>query len=399
MFFIQQANEHDCGFTCLKILLANIHHDSNYLFLTNPFKEGNVSFLELIKEGSKYQTDLQPLKTENKMELSNYDNFPIIARVNINNVSHALYVYKVSKKYVYYYDPSKGKKKVSLDDFSFLWTGEFIALKSFTKHPCPVTKPKFMKLSESITSLIISFITAVSSVLAVFFINKESYIFLPLIFFTVMILSEIILKKYSMVIMKRIDKRVEEFLGEVKNKDYYGFYKTYEGYKKYLLINHLSTFSHFYIFLIIALVFIINDKLNFIYIVMNLLLAVSYSVTIKPMLNADEVGILEAEDALSKTKDKLVAYSYMNSAREKAYKYADKEVAFKYVVIAIQVILTFILMMYLKLVSVTYILCYTFLQIYLYNNVVSLLTSNEDYSKQDNLLNKMLDMIENKNSQ
>lgn len=394
MFFIQQANEHDCGFTCLKVLLSNIHHDSNYLFLPNPFKDENVSFQDLIKEGSKYDTELQPYKTESKAELPSYDNFPIIVRVNINNVSHALYVYKVSKKYVYYFDPSKGKKKLALDEFNFLWTGEFIALKNFTKHKCPVTKPRLMNLKEATVSLLISFVTAVSSVLAIYFINKDSYIYLPIIFFSVMMISEIILKKYSMVIMKRIDRRVEELVGDVKNKDYYGFYKSYEGYKKYLLVNHLSTFSHFYVFLIIALVFIINDKLNFIYIIMNLLLAVSYALGIKPMLNADEVSILEAEESIMRSKDKLTAYSYMNTARSKAYKYADKEVAFKYVVIAIQVILTFILMMYLKLVSVTYILCYTFLQIYLYNNVVALLTSNEEFDKQNNLLNKIMNSVE-----
>ena len=97
MFFIQQANNYDCGFTCLKILLANIHHDRNYLFLLNPFKE-DVSFLELMTEASKYGANLSALKAVNKEEIREFNDFPIIARIKINNMYHAVYIYKRSKK-------------------------------------------------------------------------------------------------------------------------------------------------------------------------------------------------------------------------------------------------------------------------------------------------------------
>ena len=395
MFFIQQANNHDCGFTCFKILLANIHHDSNYLFLTDPL-DSEVSFLTLMKEASKYHTELETLKAVNKDELRKCDKLPFIAHLNISNYSHAVYVYKISKKYVYYYDPSRGHKKLTYDEFNFLWTGEMLAIKQNEKFPCPIKKPSLMNMKEKIISLLISLVGAVSSVLAIYFINKESYIFLPIIFFTVMLISEIVLKKYSMVVMSHIDKRVEELTINVKNKDYYGLYTNYEGYKKCLLVNHLSTFSSFYIFLIISIVFIINDKINFIYIVLNLLLAATYAFLVKPMLDKDEAEIKENEEFIKRTKDKLEAFSYMDNARKIGYKYVDKLYAYKYVAIALEVILTFILMMYNSLVSVTYIICYTVLQVYLYSNIVNLLTTSSELQKQDNLLNIIINNIENK---
>ena len=397
MFFIQQTNDHDCGFTCLKILLANAHNDQNYLFLPSPFKEDkDISFLSLIKEAEVYKTTLSPLNATNKDELSSSVEVPFIARLNIDNVFHAVYVYKIGKKYVYYFDPSKGKKKLRIDEFIYLWTGELIAIKEVNKYKCPFNKPKFMKLSESIISLIISFISVISAVLAVYFINKESYIYLPIIFFSVMLISELIQKKYSLIVMKHIDNRVEEMVGNIKKKDYYGFYVDYESYKKYLLINNISFFSSFCIILFISLVFIINDKMNFIFIVLNILLGLTYALIVKPLLNEDEKVIMEYEERIKKADEKVEAFSYMKEARNKSYKYVDKHYAYRYVAIALQIILTFIMMMYNELVNITYIICYTVLQFYLYENIISILLKSDDFYKQDNLLNKIINNIENK---
>lgn len=392
MFFIQQAGASDCGFTSLKILLANIHHDRNYLFLINPFKE-DVSFLELMEEASKYGTNLVALKAVDKSELRNNKDFPFIARLTFNNVYHAVYVYKMNKKFIYYYDPARGEKKVTIDEFVYIWTGELLSVKEFNKTPCPIKRKKLMKPSESIISLIISLVCSASAFLAIYFINKESFIYLPIIFFSMMLISEIVEKKYSLIVMNNIDKRLENEVKEVKKKEYYSFYTNVEGYKKYLLMNNLTLFSSFAVFLLISVIFIINDKMNFIYIIINLVLALGYALFLRPELNKEENEISELESLIKTKEDKLEAFSMMNSAREKAYKYISKEYSYKYVVIGLEVILTFIMMMYLKLVNVTYIICYTVMQLYLYNNLVNLLTSNEAYSKQDNYLNKIINSV------
>ena len=395
MFFIQQANDHDCGFTAVKILLANIHHDSNYLFLKSPFTD-NVSFLDLIKEAKKYNVELEGLKSNDKEGLEKCDRLPFIARVTFDNASHALYVYRITKKYVYYYDPARGEKRLSIDEFKFIWSGEMLAIKTFTKTKCEFKRPKLMKNSEAIISLCISLMSAITSLLAVYFVSKDSYIYLPVIFFALMIISELVLKKYSLSIMKHIDKRVDELIKDVKKKDYYEFYINYEGYKKYLIINNLTMFSNCYIFIIISFIFILNDKYNGLFVVLNVLLAMLYISFIKPKLNEEEKRIIEEESKIKTKNNKLEAFNLMNNARSLSYKYVSIESAYKYVVIGIEVISTFIMMMYKEIVNVTYIICYSGLQMYLYNNVVSLLSRGEDYQKQYNLLNKIINMSENK---
>ena len=42
-----QLTNYDCGFACLKMILANFHHDENYLFLKQNLNKKNYSFLEL----------------------------------------------------------------------------------------------------------------------------------------------------------------------------------------------------------------------------------------------------------------------------------------------------------------------------------------------------------------
>ncbi|MCR4879747.1 MAG: hypothetical protein K5906_02190, partial [Bacilli bacterium] len=245
MFSIQQANDHDCGFTALKILLANIHHDENYLFLPSPFFKESVSFFALMEIAETYNVSLTALKAIDKEEIIHNDKFPFIARIKKEENYHALYVYKMNKKYLYYIDPSSGTQKIKIEQFISLWTGEMLAIKEFNKTKCPIKKPKYLKNKELIISILFEFVSALSALLAVYFIHKDSYIFLPVIFFSLMLISEILLKRYSLLLLKRIDKRVEDNIFDIKDKDYYAYYFNYEQYKKYLLVNNISLFSSF----------------------------------------------------------------------------------------------------------------------------------------------------------
>ncbi|MCR4879464.1 MAG: hypothetical protein K5906_00705, partial [Bacilli bacterium] len=157
-------------------------------------------------------------------------------------------------------------------------------------------------------------------------------------------------------------------------------------------VNNISLFSSFLIFILIGVILLLNDKMNFIYIVINLILGISYSLLIKPYLGKDESDITKKEEKIKRSKDKLESFTLMNEARNISYKYINKHYAYKYIVIALEIGLAFIMMMHLSLASISYIICYSVLQIYLYNNIVSILTKTDDIHKQDNLLNKIINI-------
>lgn len=58
---ILQSSTTDCGFTCLKVILANLNNDENYLFLEGK-KSIRYSFLDLSNIANKYDLELKDIK-------------------------------------------------------------------------------------------------------------------------------------------------------------------------------------------------------------------------------------------------------------------------------------------------------------------------------------------------
>ena len=56
--FIYQGNNFDCGYASLKMLLANVHNDKNYLYLSNEKKDESYSLSDLVNIGKKYGVNL-----------------------------------------------------------------------------------------------------------------------------------------------------------------------------------------------------------------------------------------------------------------------------------------------------------------------------------------------------
>ena len=399
MFYVQQTNNHDCGFTCLKILLANTHHDRDYLFLEDPFiNHDNISFFDLVKEGNNYSISLEALKAEDKEELNKDVHVPFIARMLKDNTSHAVYVYRISNKYVYYYDPKGEFIKLMKGDFISLWSGELLLVKEYTKTKCPIKPMKLVKPVEYVITYLFEFISAITGVLGAYFISKDSYIYLPLIFFSLMIIFELVLKKYSLIVMSNMDKRIEELTDDIKEGKYYEFHSTYESYKKYSLLTDISMLSNIFIIILIAFIMILNDKKNAIYLSINILFAAAFILFIKPLLEKDEKDIEEAEELLKRDNDKYVALSNMSNARKLSYSFINKLTAYKCIVFAFQIITTFIMMILNHYVNVTYIICYLVMQMYFYNNLEEFLNKPKEKDKETNLLAKLINMMK-KNSQ
>lgn len=117
-YFIHQLGYSDCGYTCLKILLAKLNHDQNYLFDTKYFN--NLSLLEM-------KNILKENKVEAKgVEVDSVDNlkdfyYPILVIKN-SNANHYVLLKKVTKKSVVIIDPAKGKRIIKKEDFKKIFT-------------------------------------------------------------------------------------------------------------------------------------------------------------------------------------------------------------------------------------------------------------------------------------
>ena len=390
MFYIQQESEHDCLFTCIKILLANLNKDNNYLYLSSPFNlKENVSLLKGKEEAKKYRLTLGAYKVEDKDNLSKDDKLPFIAVTNEGNSKHAILVYKVSKTNVYCLDPAKGKRKIKYDIFTELWTGEMLAYEDHDEYECPIKKIDLLKPNEKVLCFLFPLISVLFCLGGLYFIKKDSYFIIPLTLLVFMIISEILQKKFMIHIASLLDERINEEFNDIKGHDYYGFHYVFENYKKYLLINNVSFYSSAFISLLLIALLIINGKSNIVLVVFNIFLAVLSTLVIMPKLNKKIDKISKNEESLKFMKNKSDAFNTIDEVRNESYTYGTIVTTLKYTVYALDFILVFMMMLMNKICNVPYIICYFCMEIYLYQNLCNLLSIKEDKKKQDNLLVKL----------
>ncbi len=161
MFFISQVGEQDCAFACLKMMLANYHHDKNYLFL--PCENKSYSFYDLVNIASEYNTTLLGIKIGSAEELIHSKKFPFIATLNRKKgTKHSVLVLRVTRKYVYYFDPAIGKRKVAIEMFLEDWTNKALVMDSFTKTKCPKDFTDFVSKRDKISLPILQIFSGLS---------------------------------------------------------------------------------------------------------------------------------------------------------------------------------------------------------------------------------------------
>ena len=399
MFYIRQTSNHDCGYTCLKMMLANLYHDENYLFLQDPFpRNEDVSYFAIINEAKKYNLILAGVRLPDKEDIIKMDNLPAIVTLKQYDKSHAVYLYKITKKFVYYFDPSSGKKKIPIKDFISIWDGTALRIMDYTPSKCSIKKPSFVNNGELAMMLVLELLSAISAVMGVYYLKQDSSKYLPLIFILVTVIMEILIRKYMVFLMKRIDFRLLDIDDDVRDHQYYDFHNYYENYKKYLLVNTLKLFSSGFIIILITVILLLNNMYNVIYVGANLLLAIIYVFIKKPKFNKDEEEMIHKEERLKYIKDKSKAFDLMTDIRKNAYDYANNYTAIKFLIISFQIILAFFVMLLSSAFSFTYIICYLLLEVYFYNSAVIICSYQDEKTKQDDLLMKITSLLE-KNSQ
>ena len=223
MFYIPQNERSDCGFTCLKILLANLNHDKNYLFLSSPKRKNQpFTFYELCNYARKYGVDLEGFTVEDNNELYKAKDTPFIICLYSKKNRHAVYVYKVKGKYIYYYDPNIGKVKRLIKDVVPLWDGTGLIHREYTLTKCPNKRISLLKLKEKVMLLLMELTSSVGLISGIYYLQKDSEIIYPIVCFSIFIIFEILLRKLSITYMAKMDQRLKEE-GNVKSRNFKDF--------------------------------------------------------------------------------------------------------------------------------------------------------------------------------
>ena len=153
MKVVLQDGIKDCGICCLLSIIRYYGGEISKEYLreiTNTTKDG-VSLYHLKKAAE--MIGFQAQAVTGKIENIEINNLPCIAHIIVNKTFHhfvVLYQINDKKKQVVLMDPSKGKKTISISEFSLLSSNHFLLLKPIKKIPIMNKKNSISKINKNL---------------------------------------------------------------------------------------------------------------------------------------------------------------------------------------------------------------------------------------------------------
>ena len=387
MYFISQVGQHDCAFACLKMLLANYHHDKNYLFLQ--CEDRPYSFKDLKEIAATHHMDISGVRIGGSRELERCKDYPFIAVLEKKKgIKHSVLVLGASRRYVRIYDPEIGKRKILMEIFYQQWDRKALVVnkeKGYLKVKCDVQINDFIDKKDKITLPIWQLISSISLAVGMYFINANSYFFLPVIFLALFIVFEIMFRKNLISAMQRMDSNIFNYKIKAEGKEYYDFFKVMEKYRYVALSIIPNLIYTILISVFVTLVLVMNSSINVVYILLSLAIAIIHVYIYLPYEKNKHDEVAEQEVQIIDVQNQFQFRSVVEQAHEKCYKLALFKNALTYTEIAVLLMSIITVMSLSHIVNIIYVIFYLCISVYLKDNFIRLLqysSQSEDYSNQ-----------------
>ena len=396
MYFISQVGQHDCAFACLKMLLANYHHDKNYLFLQG--EDRPYSFKDLREIAATYHMDATGIRIDGSQELERSKDYPFIVTLEKKKgVKHSVLVLGVSRKHIKIYDPETGKRKIPVEIFYNQWDRKALVVnkdKGYRKIKCDIQINDFIDKKDKITIPIWQLISSISLAAGMYFIKADSYFFVPVIFFALFIVFEIMFRKNLVSAMQRMDDNVFKYKIKAEGKQFYDFFRAMEKYRTVALSIIPNLLYVVLVSIFITLVLVMNSSINVIYIVLSLIIALIHVYIYLPYEKNKHDEIAEQESKIIEVQNQFQFRSIVDSAHSNTYHFALFKNALSYVEIAILLMCIITVMSLSHIVNIIYVIFYLCVSVYLKDNFIRLLQYSEQSEDYDNQLAKLLHYID-----
>lgn len=369
MYYIPQIQKDDCGFACLKMVLAIINKDKNYLFIPQDESHGLYSLQDLMEIGTYHGVRFSAFRATNKRTVDKCPSFPFIAILNLKNgAKHAVTVLKVRRGRVIYLDPRSGKNNISLKVFVKTWSGTGLFIEDFEKRKCLLKDLSPVSLGKKILLGTIEFITGVLVILGVYFVNDATPIYMPIIFLSLAIVMELVEKSLSYSLMKKIDNY---FFDEKKipEKGFKDYLIRFEEYKKLSLSSPLNYVLALVFAIGLITVILLNDVRNFVVVVTPLLLSLIESFIVLPVLKKKKQVIGELEDNIDNSKNPADFKAKVDRMHRYAYKYSYLDLGTRCIFVVLMLVSVVVTMRLCDISSLPYIIFYTCLSFALFKTL------------------------------
>ena len=387
MYYIPQVTKSGCGFTCLKMLLAIAQNDEKYLYLKEDESHSSYSYQDLLEIAQRYDVTLYGLKTTDKGELRHFSKFPAILTVlNENQSPHAILVVKRKRNLIKVYDPAKGVSWQRIDRLSQIWDGTALAISHIEKRPFTARQVDAKDTKGEIFSYIFQAMAAIFIALATFFVKPNGSFFLPLLFCSLSLLTEIILRTMLFKRMQKYDRYLRRFLPYVHHKDYFSFYKRGQEYKMSALTTGLNLIFYFLVITLIVTVCLFNSLTYAVSIGVALVCAMTNALVLTPYKKRASKELSEQENELRRVKEQVDMELKVKTLEVKGYRFAYYEFATKAIVGAFFILASFLICRLENSFAITNIVFYTCVSFLIYQYLVPLLSYEQKL--EENKINK-----------
>ena len=374
MYYIPQITNNDCLFTAFKMLLANVKKDEKYLYLQEDEKHGAYSLLEIIEKGKAFGVELFGFEADNKNELKNCKNVPLILNIKVGTQSlHSVFVYKVTERNVYYLDSDAGRIKMSFEKFISQWDGKGLMTRTVNEVENE-PEPFLVEVKRNPMGNFFQLLSAICFIFGLYFIDGKTNIFIPIGLIIGGVIIEVITKVIQIKDMKKFDSQTNDYLDKVKSKNYFEFLPRREKLK-------LSIFSlkNNYMFYFISCAFVIfvvllNNPLNVACIVMPIILAMIQCFFIRPLEKKKSMEIELLEVKFSKEKSSASASKSLKQIEKEAYGFSYSVLGKNAIGIILFFVASFVTLKLLNAFDLINIFFLVFTEIFLYQNLLPLFT-------------------------
>ena len=391
MYFVSQTGQNDCAFTCLKILLANYHHDKNYLFL--PSKRDAYSFKDLQDIARENHMEVIGVKRIENLQLRTSKDFPIIVTLNKSKgIRHSVLLLGTTRKYVKVFDPENGKRRILIEEFQKQWDQKALVVDKDApkeRYKCEHKVTDYIDKRDKITLPIWQLISSISLLVGMYFINSNSYFFVPIIFFAAFLIFEVLFRKNLISALKRMDENVFSYQMRVDKDEYFDVFKAYEKYRLVALSIIPNFIYTVLISVFVTLILIMNDAINTVYVVLSLVLAIIHVYVYLPYFHRKANEIAEQEQALNQAENQFQFKFVAEKAHDAAYQLGLNKNIFTYVELAVLLMSSITIMSISGIVNIIYVIFYLCISIYLKDNFIHLLEYSTQSEEFDSALAKL----------
>lgn len=356
MFYISQVKKNDCGFACLKMLLADLSKNKDYLFISGKEENSGYSFQELIDTAKKYGVTLEGYQVDDYDELFHESKAPVI--LEGRDRKHAIIVKKNAFGLFEVCDPSDGKSVVTKRKLKTMTSGNCLVVEENSVEAIGATKEIKVSLWDKIKTGFLSFATAASCLMAVYFVDENFDPMLPLLFMSAFLLFQLLLILHGRSQMEKMEKQFFQDSEKLKKEKYQQAFVAFESLKAKLLSTPSTFISSVLILLSLIVIMVMNSTLNIIYVFISLLFALFSLGFVEARAKKVKSECAIYENLIDKSEDYETFKRNVSMSHKTAYRFSRTYLLEKMIELIVVFVAPAIMMTFLEIQDVSYVFIY-----------------------------------------